>query len=197
VDGFGAPRELANVMRAFPERWGVCGGWSIDLALGRVTREHKDVEVAILREHQTPLQRLLADAGWTMEKAMAEGFAHWRPGEFVELPVHCIWCRHEKHAPTFFEILLNESTGSEFVYRRDPRVRLDLDAAFPVSPSGPRMLAPEIVLLYKAKQTTAVDEADFRAVLPALGAGQRVWLGEALRTAHPGHRWIDRLAGAR
>lgn len=196
MGGFGAPRELADIMRTFLEPWGICGGWSIDLSLGRVTREHKDVEAAILREHQLPLQRLLSSAGWSMEEAMDEGFTHWRPGEFIELPVHCIWCRNKKHAPRFFEILLNESRGSEFVYRRDPRVRLDLDAAFPMSPSGVRILAPEIVLLYKAKHTTALDEADFRAVLASLGAGQKVWLGEALRTAHPGHRWLHRLGGA-
>ena len=55
-------------------------------------------------------------------------------------------------------------------------------------------LAPEIVLLHKAKAPTAKDDADFTAVLSYLGHDQRLWLRDALDLTAPGHRWASVLA---
>src|SRR5579875_1369419 len=37
-------REVADVMGSFSRPWFVSGGWTIDLFLGRTTREHEDLE---------------------------------------------------------------------------------------------------------------------------------------------------------
>jgi len=54
-------------------------------------------------------------------------------------------------------------------------------------------LAPEIVLLYKAKEPRASDEADFTATEPALPIESRRWLARAVERCHPGHAWRERL----
>src|SRR5208282_5828755 len=54
-------------------------------------------------------------------------------------------------------------------------------------------LAPEIVLLFKAKSTHPKDEMDFRNALPLLSIEARGWLREALTTAHEKHPWIAPL----
>jgi hypothetical protein len=61
------------------------------------------------------------------------------------------------------------------------------------SPDGVPYLAPEIVLLFKAKHPRAKDQSDFAGVLPVLGPIRRAWLAAALRRTHPGHRWITAL----
>jgi hypothetical protein len=56
-----------------------------------------------------------------------------------------------------------------------------------------RVLAPELVLLYKSKAPRPDDEADFRAARPLLDAEARAWLRAALLAAAPGHAWAAAL----
>ena len=58
---------------------------------------------------------------------------------------------------------------------------------------GIPVLAPEIVLLYKAKAPRPKDETDFRNALAAMSPNARRWLRRALETAHPGHPWVAAL----
>ena len=53
---------------------------------------------------------------------------------------------------------------------------------------------PEVVLLFKAKAARPKDDGDLADVLPALDAGRRRWLADALELVHPGHRWLAQLA---
>ena len=58
-------------------------------------------------------------------------------------------------------------------------------------PTGIPYLAPEIVLLFKAKHADRdKDAADFARALPLLDDQRRQWLADALRVVHPGHDWI-------
>lgn len=55
-------------------------------------------------------------------------------------------------------------------------------------------LRPEVQLLLKAKHVRPQDDLDFERCVPALEDSGRAWLARALMTAHPGHRWLERLA---
>jgi len=90
--------------------------------------------------------------------------------------------------------MIGESDGDEWVYRRDPRIRLPLVRIGRQSDSGLPYLAPEVQLLFKAKQQRAKDEADFARVEPLLDANSRSWLRGALQLTHPDHPWIERLS---
>jgi hypothetical protein len=54
-------------------------------------------------------------------------------------------------------------------------------------------MAPEVVLLLKAKGSRPKDELDFEAVHERFTGSQRAWLREALELVHPGHRWLGEL----
>jgi hypothetical protein len=188
--------ELEPALQAlagFEPPWYIAGGWALDLFLGRQTREHKDVDVCILRRDQLALQRHLA--GWRFEKVVAAPTSHWRipwlSGERLELPVH------EVHAfapdGLEFELLLNESDGSDWVYRRNPAVRCPLAAIGSRTRAGVPFLCPENVLLHKTKNTTARDDADLALVLPRLDPAARSWLAAALRVCMPDHPWLASL----
>jgi hypothetical protein len=54
-------------------------------------------------------------------------------------------------------------------------------------------LAPEIVLLFKAKHLGPRDRMDFDHALPALSADARRWLRDAIEKTHPGREWLKVL----
>ncbi len=114
--------------------------------------------------------------------------------EFLTPPVHTIWCRNAGSHPDFLEVLLNESEGDQFLFRRDHSIRCPLKEAFVISPSSFPILAPEIALLYKSKALPYDgNRLDFEAVLPPLNAQRRQWLTQALHKLSPEHEWLKDL----
>lgn len=189
---------LASHLDQLPCEWAFCGGWAIDLFVGRQTRSRKDVDVAVFRDGQEGVQEYLLRRGWSLEIAHEGVLTTWQPGRTLAPPLHCIWCRREGGRPAFFEVLLNEREGKEFVFRRDSGMRLALHEALLRSESGLPILAPEVVCLYKSSdQTSKGNAADFRAVLPHLDAGRRRWLSRGLRRSEPTHAWLAAIGADR
>src|SRR5262245_30920957 len=56
--------RAATLMASFPRPWGLCGGWAVDAWLGRVTRDHRDLDLALFAEDQGALFQHLR--GWRM-----------------------------------------------------------------------------------------------------------------------------------
>jgi len=191
ADSFARVKEVAASLAGFRCPWFIAGGWAIDLFLNRVARDHEDVDVAIFRGDQRELQTYLA--GWTLEKVLDGRREAWRDGEWLNLPVHEIHARQGREGPEEIEFLLNEVEGDHWVFRRDARVQRPISKSVLRTGAGIPFLAPAIVLLYKAKDPTVKDEADFERVRPRLSFTRRLWLRGALETSYPGHPWLARL----
>lgn len=58
---------------------------------------------------------------------------------------------------------------------------------------GIAYLAPEAILLFKAKYPRDKDEADFARALPKLNEAERDWLRAGIARACPDHAWLDVL----
>jgi hypothetical protein len=104
-----------------------------------------------------------------------------------------VWCRPDPDSEWAFELLLNDSEEDKWLFRRDPTVSLPLADIDGRTDDGVPFLAPEIVLLYKAKQRLPHDELDLAVTLPTLSDRQRKWLRGAIEQVHPGHPWLPRL----
>ncbi len=185
------PADAARLLRGYERPWWVGGGWALDLFLGRTTRPHADLDVVVLRDDQERLRRHFAD--WELHVAHGGTLTPWQ-GERLELPLHCLWARVDADAPWELELLLMESDGERWVFRRDPRITLPLERAGLRRREIP-YLAPEIPLLYKSKDSREHDEADFAAVLPELPSDRRAWLHAAVATQDPSHPWLAALGG--
>jgi aminoglycoside-2''-adenylyltransferase len=184
-------RRATNLMRDFPGQWGVAGGWAIDLFVAQQSRPHADIDLAVLRDDQHDLRRHLDGA--RVEKVVDGTLTPWLPDEDLQLPVHEI---HATWPDAYhLEFLLNEQdrASQEWVFRRDPRLRRPLSAAFRGS-GDVRYLAPEIVLLYKSKALSSKDNDDLRVASIGLRGEPRTWLVDALTTTMPGHPWANILA---
>ena len=117
----------------------------------------------------------------------------WPPGERLELPVHQINAYRANESEPAFQVMLAESSDSEWIFRRNPEIRMSIARMGFYPLWGLPYLAPEIVLLFKAKHLEARDRIDFKNGLPALSTDARRWLREAIERTHPGHEWINAL----
>lgn len=191
-----SPHEVAELLADLTVPWWIAGGWAIDLFLGRQTRPHADVDVLVRRADQLVLQRHLSD--WDLHKTQQPGLKPWPAGEFLERPFDDIWCRRTPAEPWCLQLMLLDTVGQQWVFKRDTAIGGPLETIGRLAADGIPYLAPHIQLLYKAKpDTLAKDQSDFEATLPHLPPSARRWLLDCLTRRFPdGHPWIDRLRGA-
>lgn len=182
---FAEAEKTAKLLQGLKCPWWFAGGWAVDMFLGRQTRPHKDIEIAIARNDQQHLLPLPDLAG--VEFVEDHERKPWR-GQKLELPVHELYARFYGGAEV--EVLLNEFDGPDWVYRRNQNIRLPR-AVF----EGQRFLPPEIVLLYKSKMPRPQDEQDFHAVRGLLSAEQKNWLSDSISRDYPAHPWLAKLKG--
>lgn len=182
---------VVRLMSDFPALWCIAGGWAIDLFLGRTTRDHDDVDVAIFRDDQLVIHGYFPD--WSKRKVVAGVYEDWLPTEWLSLPEHEIHIESPDDPPEVIEFLLNERDGDEWLFRRDLTVTLPVDKLIQADAGGLPILSPAVVLLYKAKAPRQKDEADFRMTVPRLALSDREWLRQALERVHPGHHWLTKL----
>jgi hypothetical protein len=86
--------------------------------------------------------------------------------------------------------LLNEFDDIDWIYRRNPDVRLPRKKF--VSGAG-KPLPLEVLLLYKAKHIRSVDEQDFNTTFSLLQNDQRLWLHNAISKESENHSWLNKM----
>jgi Aminoglycoside-2''-adenylyltransferase len=192
--------EVAEALGNLRAPFYFSGGWAIDLHLGRVTREHHDIDVLVMRRDQLGLHRVLKRFSLKKMIPHPDGMppnrgtvVEWPRGERLELPVHQINAYLGDESEPAFQVMLAESSDSEWIFRRNPEVRMPISRMGFYPLWGLPYLAPEIVLLFKAKHLEPRDRIDFSNALPALSADARRWLRDAIEKTHPGHQWLNSL----
>jgi hypothetical protein len=185
------PYEALKRLVGAPAPWCVAGGWAIDLWLGKQTRPHHDLDIAVLRADLAVFRARLND----FRSFVAAD------GELRALPPHLsprseqhqIWLLDDREKVWRMGILLEPGDAGTWVFRRDETIRRSRSQMVATTTEGIPYLRPEGILLYKAKATRPQDEADFRACAPLLDSAARAWLKNALARSHPSHLWIGRL----
>jgi hypothetical protein len=163
---FAAVSAVCSLLSGLTVPYWIAGGWAIDLAVGRVTRDHADVDVMLLERDKLVLWDDLPE-----DEAQITG----RDRESRRLTLHS----ENLLLPT--EVFLAEADGTFWVHRRGAyRVKRPL-ADITRHRGGIPFLAPEVVLLFKARSEADKDRHDVETALPVLDAGQRSWLQETLK----------------
>ena len=188
------PDRVAGALDGVTAPWAVAGGWALDLWLGRQTREHEDIEITVPAPFFPEIQARLEARGLKLfsnvdgevialelgEARGPEGFQTW-----VTDPVGQAW---------ILDIFREPGDAETWVYRRTGELSAPRAWASGRTEAGIPYVAPQIVLLFKAKATRDKDEADFALIAPKLSPEARDWLAASLRTIQPGHPWIGRLS---
>jgi hypothetical protein len=192
--GFFPVDSVVKEMKNVSFEWYISGGWALDLFLGKVKRVHHDVDVIVPRHSQLNLQEHLTERGWKFVTPFEKRLEPWPLHMRLELPRHQV---HAHRGEAFIDILLTDM-DDVWRYRRDPLVLRSREKMTLRSVSGIPFLSPELVLLFKSKNTSnhnrAKDQRDFDKTFPHLEPERRAWLYWALMATSPDHPWIQVLA---
>jgi hypothetical protein len=184
------PEEVAVRLAGVAARWCVAGGWALDLFRGEQTREHGDLEIAIPAA-DFPLIRV------RFSEYAFDGVGSGRiwpdaPPE-VLAATHQTWLRDPASGGYLVDVFREPHDGNLWICRRDESIRRPYAEIIHRTRDGIPYLAPELVLLFKAKRDSPKDRADFEGATPLIGQAKRAALGEMLSRVHPGHSWLTLL----
>lgn len=195
--GWGPVEFVRQELEGCGHPWYISSGWALDLFLGKVSRVHLDVDVVVARADQLALREQMTKRGWTFLTPLKAKLEPWPPHMRLEMPRHQL---HAHREGRFIDFLLTDVSHDLWRYRRDPIVIRRLEQAWQQTSEGIPFLAPELVLLFKSRNTSAEkrernkDQEDFERVYPHLQAEARAWLRWALIATEPKHAWIALLA---
>lgn len=184
------PAEVAQRLAGVSVPWCVAAGWALDLFRGGQTRVHGDIEIAIPEAGFPEVRRRFpgyvfdaAGSGRIWEDARPETLA----------AVHQTWLRDPATGNYLLDVFREPHDGDTWICRRDARIRLPYSVIVHHTEDGIPYLAPELVLLFKAKHARPKDRRDFDTTVPHLTRTQRATLVELLARVHPGHAWLTDL----
>jgi hypothetical protein len=189
--GFGPVLAVRSLLSDLTVPYWIAGGWAIDLAVGRVTRDHADVDIMLLERDEHALRTDLTQVGveligrdgqpgpWPAGRRLLAG-----PGPGPRRLGRPIGADrlvlHSENLPLPAEVLLASAVGAFWVYCRGARCVSRPLADVTRNRDGIPFLAPEVVLLFKSRSTSAKDQRDVETALPILNAEQRSWLQDTL-----------------
>lgn len=183
------PAEAARRLAGVTAPWCVAGGWAVDLWHGRTTRDHEDLEIAVPSAGFGEIRAALPE----LEFEVVGSGRRWPLDGPAFDVMDQTWGREPGSGVYRIDVFRDRHDGDTWICKRDETIRLPYDRMIRRTADGVPYQSPEIVLLFKAKHARAKDEDDLVGLLPTLDREQLAWLADALRRAHPGHAWIDRV----
>jgi hypothetical protein len=186
------PGEVAQHLAGISAPWCVAAGWALDLFRGGAqTREHGDIEIAIPAASFPEVRDRFP--GYAFD-AVSSGRIWESAAPGVLTATHQTWLRDPATGNYLLDVFREPHDGEIWICRHDETIRLPYSEIIRQTPDGVPYLAPELVLLFKAKHVRPKDQADFDGTIPRMTPAQRVTLAGLLARAHPGHRWLANLA---
>jgi hypothetical protein len=184
------PGEVARRLAGIAVPWCVAAGWALDLFRGRQTRKHGDIEIAIPAASFPEVRDRFPEY-------VFDGVGDRRIWEDatpdVLAAVHQTWLRDPATGNYLVDVFREPHDGDTWICRRDETIRLPYRDIIHRTADGIPYLAPELVLLFKAKHARPKDQADFEGTVPHMTPAQRETLAELLARVHPGHPWLAGL----
>ncbi len=186
--------ELVELMRGVKFFWCLAGGHAIAHVLGRSYRPHGDIDIVVLRPDQVEVQNWFRN--WRLYAAAPPPgmLRPWEPNEMLPIGIHDVWGHRDSSRAWELQIMIQETDGNSWYFRRDHRVRGSVDD-LAMDVRGVPCLRMDLQLLFKSREPRAKDESDFRELLPVLPNAQRELLAYWLALMNPdGHPWLTALA---
>ena len=184
------PGEVARRLSGIAAPWCVAAGWALDLFRGTQTREHGDIEIAIPAASFPEVRGRFA--GYVFD-AVSSGRIWENAAPDVLAATHQTWLRDPATGNYLLDVFREPHDGETWICRHDETIRLPYADIIHRTQDGIPYLAPELVLLFKAKHARPKDQADFDETIPHMTLPERQTLAEFLAHAHPGHHWLANL----
>lgn len=208
-------RQLRALFAEAEFPWALCGGYALEVFVGREIRPHGDIDLCLPETARADVIAYLLDRGWRIHEYRGMGkvrpirsAADSEPGRnlmasFGDVPPVRFFSSDEEgllyhqFIPgmtelNFIDLLFSPADEDGMTVCG---VSCPLDRAILLR-AGLPVLAPEAALLYKAaradEETARLDHA---AVYPLMNAEQKRWLQAGLARLYPGgHAWRGPIA---
>lgn len=213
--------NLSNYLREIQIDYAVCGGSAIDLFIGRKTRPHKDLDVAVFWDDRDKIVQYMLNEGWLVFEPCGREYLHKIVSIDNQKRIKSnIWCvrpnnshysfderepdmfavefdNAEQLELDFIEFLFNRRYEDNFLFAHNTNIKRKLSDSILKNEEVP-FLAPEIVLLYKSTALSNPDyQKDFENAVPLLSNDSKEWLINALSISFPdGHEWMHKIIPA-
>ena len=200
-----AVARVGELMSSFGPTWSLCGGWAVAAWLGREIREQVDIDITVFQDDLSAFFDHMA--GWQLiahDPNVAGNTSEPWNGRAVDLPAHIhgrspeasdrMPDRLDDPAQAGFglDIQVNERSGSDWIFSREPHITMPLRRCVQQSAWGLPTMVPEAILFYKSSGLRRRDKLDFLRLLPHLTDEQRGWLRKAISLV--GHPWLSQLS---
>ena len=185
------PLEALRMLGDVGVPWCVVGGWAIDLFVGKQTRSHEDLEIAVLRDDFDAVRDGLR--AFEMYSVGDGEVRRLTRGQRPSADKHQNWVLDPAPQRWRADVMLEPGDEATWVFRRDEAIHAERSLMIRRTVDGIPYLAPMGALLFKAKACRPKDRADFETCRPRLSTNEREWLVNALQLVHPRHNWIGRL----
>jgi hypothetical protein len=185
-----SPGQVARHLAGTAAPWCVAAGWALDLFRGTQTREHGDIEIAIPAATFPAVRDRFP--GFAFD-AVSSGRVWEEASPDVLAATHQTWLRDRATGDYLLDVFREPHDGEIWICRHDQTIRLPYSEIIHRTPGGIPYLAPELVLLFKAKHARPKDQADFDETIPHMTPAQHRTLAGLLARAHPGHHWLANL----
>ena len=182
--------QQADHLTGISAPWCVAAGWALDLFRGTRTREHGDIEIAVPAARFPGVRGRFP--GYVFD-AVSSGRIWENATPEVLAATHQTWLRDETTGNYLLDVFREPHDGETWICRHAETIRLPYREIIRHTPNGIPYLAPELILLFKAKHARPKDQADFERTVPHLSRAQRARLAELLANVHPGHAWLKDL----
>ncbi len=142
------PLDPENIQDAFGEfrNWTLCGGFSIDMIVGRKTREHADIDIGVFRSQAEEALRALNDLLPYLCDPPGK-LRRWN-GEKVPERIYDIWLLDRKASSWVMQVMIFDDDGETVYFKRDKSIFWSKENHAIVR-NGIRVLNPMITMLYK------------------------------------------------
>jgi hypothetical protein len=185
-----SPTEVAERLAGTATPWYVAAGWALDLFRGAQTREHADIEIGIPAATFPDIRGRFP--GYIFDAVGDRRI--WEDATPEDLvSTHQTWLRDPATGRYLLDVFREPHDGDHWICRRDETIRLPYSDIIRYTVDSIPYLAPEFVLLFKAKHVRSKDQADFDGSLPHMNRRQRETLAGLLAGVHPGHPWLAAL----
>ncbi len=185
------PADLPKLLGDHSLNYYVVGGWALDLWHGAQTRDHEDLEICVSRNDLAAVRAALAKFNhFTAHNGAVAPLPHFdEPAPHISQ----IWIASQADQTWKLDIMLEDGTAQDWQYKRNKSLKIPRETALHHTEDGLAFLAPELVLLFKAKHCRPKDQYDFDLAGPKLSSIQRKHLKMWLEWLHPKHPWIEAL----
>ncbi|WP_323747549.1 nucleotidyltransferase domain-containing protein [Catenulispora rubra] len=184
------PPEIAQRLAGVATPWYVAGGWALDLFLGRQTRRHADLEIAIPAADFAEISGLFP--GYVFDGVGQNQLWEDATAEVIAA-THQTWLRDQASGDYLVDVMREPHEEGAWICRHVPTIRLPYAEIIRRTADGIPYLTPELVLLFKAKHARPKDQRDFEGAVPELSSAQRGRLAELIGGVYPEHRWLAAL----